>query len=147
MEKKLKLRSAAVIKKDNKVLLHKIAGDTFWNAPDGKIEFYENAQECIIRELKEELGWDISELNYLGIVENFFTFNQVEYKEIIFYFDILKYIGEDFQKKEYIEDAKTYLFKYFSLDELKNTNIKPNFFNQIVTYQVFFPFYLTNYDN
>jgi 8-oxo-dGTP diphosphatase len=56
----VKTVTAAIIKKENKVLLtrrkpgEKLEG--FWEFPGGKIEEDETPQECLRRELTEELG-------------------------------------------------------------------------------------------
>lgn len=56
--------SAAIIFKENKVLLtrrapgEKLAG--YWEFPGGKQENNETIQECLVRELKEELNLNVS---------------------------------------------------------------------------------------
>lgn len=57
MKKKV---AAAIVHLDGKILItrrapgEKLAG--MWEFPGGKIEHEETPQECIIRELREELG-------------------------------------------------------------------------------------------
>ena len=59
----MKLVTAAIIYQDGKVLLtrrgpgEKLAG--FWEFPGGKIEHGETYQECLTREIKEELNLQI----------------------------------------------------------------------------------------
>ena len=56
----MKLVTAAIIRKDGKVLLtrrapgEKLAG--FWEFPGGKVDANETLAECLVRELREELG-------------------------------------------------------------------------------------------
>ena len=62
--------SAGIIVKGNKILaarrktgLH-LAG--FWEFPGGKVEPNESAENCLVRELKEEFGIDTIVTNYVG---------------------------------------------------------------------------------
>ena len=52
----------AIIEMDGKLLLEKRTGDLLesgkWGLPAGFLERDETAAECIVREVKEETGWD-----------------------------------------------------------------------------------------
>jgi 8-oxo-dGTP diphosphatase len=54
------LVTAAIIKKESKILIGKRAPNRhlagYWEFPGGKIEIGETPQECLKREIKEELG-------------------------------------------------------------------------------------------
>lgn len=58
--------TAAIIREGGKILIAQRAGDDecplMWEFPGGKIEPGETAQECIVREIKEELELDIAVL-------------------------------------------------------------------------------------
>jgi len=41
----------------------------------GTIEFGESSREAIVREIREELGAEITHLRYMGTLENIFTYN------------------------------------------------------------------------
>lgn len=62
--------TAAIILKNNQVLIaqravdDKLAGK--WEFPGGKIEIGETPQECLKREIKEELEVDIEVLDFFG---------------------------------------------------------------------------------
>lgn len=59
----MKQVTAAIIRKDDKFLIAQRAEDDecglLWEFPGGKLEEGETLQECIIREIKEELDLDI----------------------------------------------------------------------------------------
>lgn len=61
---------AAAIIKDKKLLIAQRAKGEYlegmWEFPGGKIETGETDEECIIREIKEELNIEISVESYLG---------------------------------------------------------------------------------
>ena len=68
---------AAIIKKDDKIFITKRSYGEFidmWEFPGGKVEPNETSkqaiqEEALIREIKEELELDITNLNYLTTVE------------------------------------------------------------------------------
>ena len=64
--------SAAIIMKDNKIFVTQRGYGEFkdwWEFPGGKIEKGETPEECIKREIKEELKADINIDKYLCTVE------------------------------------------------------------------------------
>lgn len=70
---------AAVIVKDNMILATQRGYGEFkgkWEFPGGKVEFNENLESALIREIKEETNADINVIEYINTVEyeysNFF---------------------------------------------------------------------------
>lgn len=64
--------SSAIIVKDNKVLITQRGYGEFkdkWEFPGGKLESGESSQECIVREIREELDADIRVIDYLGTIK------------------------------------------------------------------------------
>lgn len=63
MAKGFKRVTGAIIRKDGKILIAQRAADDecplMWEFPGGKIEEGETPEECIVREIKEELNLDI----------------------------------------------------------------------------------------
>ncbi|MCE0724878.1 MULTISPECIES: NUDIX hydrolase [Legionella] len=57
----------AFILKDNKILLVKERSDELWTLPGGWAETNESASESVIREAKEETGFDVSVLRLLAL--------------------------------------------------------------------------------
>lgn len=79
----MKQVTAAIIRKDDKILICQRAADDecgkLWEFPGGKLEDGETLEQCIIREIREELELDIK---VLGIfTESVYRF---ENKEILF---------------------------------------------------------------
>ena len=63
---------AAIIKKDDKIFITKRSYGEFidmWEFAGEKVEVGETQEEALIREIKEELELDITNLNYLTTVE------------------------------------------------------------------------------
>jgi len=67
-----KVRSAALIVRDGRVLLNRLRGDDVWMLPGGTGEFGESAEATLRRELREELGVDAAVGRLLWVVEHFF---------------------------------------------------------------------------
>jgi 8-oxo-dGTP pyrophosphatase MutT (NUDIX family) len=73
--------------KDNKILV--IAGhdyhknENFYRLIGGGIEFSETGAEALKREVKEEIGAEIKNIKYLGLIENIFNYEGLDRHEII----------------------------------------------------------------
>lgn len=62
-------------------------GEVFYRPLGGAIKFGERSQEALARELREEIGAEITDLRYLGTLENIFTFNGEPRHEIVLVYD------------------------------------------------------------
>ena len=83
----MKQVTAAIILKDNKVLIGQRApGENLadkWELPGGKLEPGETLQECLKREIREELDVDIEVLNFFG--ESIYTYHSGTIKLMAFW--------------------------------------------------------------
>ena len=61
----MKIATTAVIQHNNKILLGKRQRDDRWELPGGKVDDNETPEQCVIREIKEELGIDIKIVKFL----------------------------------------------------------------------------------
>ncbi|RAL26724.1 NUDIX domain-containing protein [Thermoflavimicrobium daqui] len=59
--------SAVVTNSKGQILLHKRSDNQLWSLPGGTMELGETIQETIIREVKEETGFDVEVLKCIGI--------------------------------------------------------------------------------
>lgn len=62
-------------------------GETFYRPLGGAIEFGEHSRECIVREVWEEMGAEIKDLTYVGMIENIFTFDDRPGHEIVLVYE------------------------------------------------------------
>jgi ADP-ribose pyrophosphatase YjhB (NUDIX family) len=53
----------------------------------GGIEFGERMQECIVREIREEIGAEIQGLEYLGVIENIYSEGGKPAHQIVFVYE------------------------------------------------------------
>jgi 8-oxo-dGTP pyrophosphatase MutT (NUDIX family) len=64
-----------------------VKGQTFYRPLGGRIEFGEYSHETIVRELREELNAEVTDLRYLGTVENIFVYEGEKGHEIVLIYD------------------------------------------------------------
>ena len=80
-----------VFQNDNRILVFegydKVKDEIFYRPLGGGIEFGERSEDAVRRELKEELKVDITDLKYLGMLENIYTFNGGSYHEVVMIYD------------------------------------------------------------
>ncbi len=72
--------------RDGAVLLHRLAGDSFWALPGGKVEPGESAAQALVREFREELAVDITVGRLVCVAENFFVHQEAAEHEVGLYF-------------------------------------------------------------
>lgn len=127
-------RAVGVLKKNNKILFQKRKDDKFWALPGGAIEVLERAKDVVVRELKEEIGvFDVIVQRPLWFVEYFFTMNDVKWHQYILgYLLDIDDNNEIINKKEFdgIEEGKNITYRWISLDEIKNADIKPDYLKE-----------------
>ena len=60
-----------------------VKGEIFYRPLGGQIEFGERGHETIVREFREEIDAAVTDIKYLGALENLFTFNGEKGHEIV----------------------------------------------------------------
>lgn len=64
-----------------------VKGEFYYRPIGGKIEFGETSAQAIQREVLEEIEANIHNLNYIGTIENIFTYNGDLGHEVVFVYD------------------------------------------------------------
>ena len=75
---------------------------TFYRPLGGSIEFGERAQDALKRELREEANAEITNVRYLGTVENIFTYNGEMGHEIVLVYEA-DFTDKSFYQHESLE--------------------------------------------
>jgi len=91
LKKTIKVKSIAVIRKDDKILVYQYDPDKnpyAFRSPGGKVQYGELSERTLIREIKEELGLSIKNINKLGIIENRDTYRGRYMHEIVFVYQV-----------------------------------------------------------
>ena len=76
-EGKIRAIVLGIFRHEGRLLVFKghdpIEGDTFYRPLGGGIEFGEYGHQALVREMREELGAEVTDVRYLGTIENIFT--------------------------------------------------------------------------
>lgn len=119
------VRASALIKQDDKFLFIK-DNDTYF-VVGGAIQVNELSQEAVRREVKEELGIEITVDKLAFMVENIFVHEDYNYHNIEFH-----YFCETTQNvpMQMIEQDNKLDVVWLSIHELQRYDIKPNFLKE-----------------
>ena len=126
-----KVRVSGIMCIDEKILTVKIGDNEFYCLPGGHFEIGEDSKDALKRELKEELGYEIKPIKFIGVIENFFKEKNKIFHELGFYYIIEAININDVNLKNYtkIENDKGILknldFKWVDLKDFKNIEFYP----------------------
>jgi 8-oxo-dGTP pyrophosphatase MutT (NUDIX family) len=76
-------------------------GRLYYRPLGGGIQFGEHGHEAVQRELREEIGAEISEVRYLGLLENIYSIEGARAHQIVLVYDG-RLTDRSFYKKEYL---------------------------------------------
>ena len=131
-EGKFKFRVCGIVRVNNKYLTVKIQNNDFFCLPGGHVELGEDTDTAVLREMKEELGYEVKIVRLVSIIQNFFKakdgrqFHELGYYYIVEPVNINEVNLEDYVRMENDKgEMKRLEFKWFTLDELNNTRFLP----------------------
>jgi transposase-like protein len=99
----------------------------------GRIKLHEDSLIAAQRELYEEIGIHVPDLEYIGIIENFFFHQELHYHEINFVYQVHLSEVPDLPAEIEIIDH----------DQLSNIDLRPMKIKDIVNGNITLPFHLT----
>lgn len=86
-EGQIRVLALGLIKKGDRVFISQgydlVKQQTFYRAMGGGVDFGETSLEALIREFQEEIAAQLTNIRYLGCLENLFTFNGKQGHEIL----------------------------------------------------------------
>ena len=131
-EGKFKFRVCGIVRVNNKYLTVKIQNNDFYCLPGGHVELGEDTETAVLREMKEELGYEVQIVRLVSIIQNFFKakdgrmFHELGYYYIVEPTNIDEVNLEDYIRMENDKgEMKRLEFRWFTLDELKETRFLP----------------------
>lgn len=133
---KFHLRVAAVITNDERYLIEKIEGYDYYILPGGHVHLGENGIDAIKREVKEEVCCEMKEAKIFCFHENFFNRKGKKEHWAELYFKVItneQLPSNDWAQKENDNGQEKILhFKWVTLDELKNIDLKPSVIKKLL---------------
>ncbi len=114
-EKKIRPVAICVCRKGNRILVAEYQdtrkNQTFYRPLGGTIEFGERGEETVRREFREEIAAELTEVRYLGTLENIYTYEGRGGHEIVLVYagslaDIKVYEKETLQGDEFGQPFK-----------------------------------------
>ena len=115
---KFNFRVGVILEYKNNILIEKGKKATHSVIPGGRVKTLEDTKNTLIREIQEEMHFDISkkDIKLQNVIENFFTSNDVKYHELFFVYRI-KLDEND---------------EIISINDIEKENIKPEIIKKIV---------------
>lgn len=136
---KLNVRVGAILRYKGKILVEKNTSVDFGVVPGGRIKTMESTKEALIREVKEEIGIDLTnyEMNIVSFIENFFEFDGKNYHELYYLYNVE--LDDDCNLYDGMPNFDNDGSKYYLLsdDEFKKDRILPEVLKEIITNDTF----------
>lgn len=133
-EGQFKFRVCGILQHNNKYLIQKINHSEFYCLPGGHVELNEDTNMAILREMKEELGFEVKIKKLISINQNFFkTENGKPFHELGFYYlieaqDEKNLTLFDYERDELDKGELKHLeFKWIKKEEFDNIDFRPAF--------------------
>lgn len=123
---KFNFRVAVMAYDDNKILLQRNSKDPFYSLIGGRVQLGESSLTAVKREVLEEVGIEVkdSEVKLINVVENFFTYNNTKYHELLY---IYRLENEEINAMDNFKtlDKDDSFNEWFSIEEIENLDIRP----------------------
>lgn len=133
-EGKFKFRVCGILEHNGKYLAVKINENKFYCLPGGHVELAEDTEQAVLREMHEELGYEVKIKRLVAVNQNFFwTEDHKPFHELGFYYiveavDPNNINTDDYTREELDKGKIQHLrFKWFTLEELEKTDFQPRF--------------------
>ncbi len=124
------VKSLCIVKQGSKLLVSRdfdsVKNDYYFRPLGGSIDFRERSDITVKREFMEELGVRLTNLKFLGVIENIFTMEGKDYHEIDFiYSGDMKEEGiYNMQNIEFLEGGKTALAMWVEYSEFTSGKLR-----------------------
>ena len=123
---KLNVRVTGLFVKDGKVLLDDCKG-MHYALPGGRVQMDEDSVEALKREVKEEMEEELTNINFRGIFENFYTLEGTKVHEYMWMYEAEFLDDKMFQSEDIttIEGEKQNHFEWIKIEDLDKIDFRP----------------------
>ena len=108
MKKSFEYCVRGVIMKGGEILACKHKQKNFYYFPGGHVDFGENAEKALIRELKEEVDLSVKKISFIGAIEN--VFRDRHDKKIVHEINLIFEVDVKEAKDKSMEDHLDFFF-------------------------------------
>lgn len=115
--------SAVVTDSEGRILLHKRSDNFLWSTPGGAVEIGESVEQAIIREVKEETGFDVEVIKCIGIYSDphhVIAFSDGEIRQQFSICFECRIVGG-----QLAVSSESVQVRFFTEDELKELDLHP----------------------
>lgn len=127
MQEHISCRAAALIIKDNKILMAKNINHPCYYVVGGGIEINESSKEAIVREIYEETGLKLKVDRLAIIQERFSKVDNHIHHEIVFFY-LMKYDADiNISDNGFTDQGVKETLHWLPISELRQLNIVPEF--------------------
>lgn len=106
---KIRVIAICVFRNGNKILAFEgydaIKQQSYHRPLGGTVEFGERSDQAVIREIKEEINADVTDLRYLGTIENIFVYEGNKGHELVQVYDG-RFVDESLYDKAIIQGVE-----------------------------------------
>ena len=128
-------RVAGLALRDEKLLVLQATGDDFWIVPGGRGEFFEPSAMTLRREMREELGIDVTIERLVWIVENFYEYAGAMCHELALYYEMSLPAGSALLDSDgpfagHEDDGSLLCFRWHPISRLAELPLLPTFLSE-----------------
>ena len=134
-----KFRVCGILTHNGKYLFVKVQDNTFYCLPGGHAEIGEDTITATLREMREELGFEVKIKGLTGIAQNFYEREDgCLFHEFSYYYLVEAANEADINPEDYVVMEcdkgimKRLAFKWLTEEEIKTSDCRPRFAAQIL---------------
>ena len=107
----------------------------YWDIPGGFVDFEETIEESLEREIKEELGIEISHLKYFASTSDRYLFRDINYHTLCFVFLAKAITNQDLSPSDDITEIKFFHKDNIPIDKLAFVSLKEVFIKYLSSFK------------